>query len=256
VHQELRHEVWSGDVGTGLIVTTARKQTGPAAGLGGFRTFLEEPQGRLMRVSKSSLRGRIAVTLGRRTREGPMRAWLSTVGIVGLLAASGGAPAAAFALVAVASPPPAEAQVDPKNLVGLRLHAEIGNTADRRVSGPVNYVVDTNIESVDRDAISYTLTTTVTRVGGAAALRMVTRVKVPFAQVTIFRHVGQPMVIGFQCTDGSKCIPWSVTSYVNDDPNAAAPTGGMEEQSTVAMSDASAYDEFYTALCRLATCRS
>ena len=135
----------------------------------------------------------------------------------------------------------------------MRLHWEYNNTTDGRVSGPVNVVVDTTIDSVDRDNISYTASSSVTRVGGAVALRMVTRVRVSLAQVTVER-VGNPAsLIGFQCKDGSNCIAWSVVSYFNDNPNAVAPTGGMEQHSNLD-TDATTFERVYAALCTLTGC--
>ncbi|HEY3811744.1 MAG TPA: hypothetical protein VGL66_00840 [Caulobacteraceae bacterium] len=164
--------------------------------------------------------------------------------------------AASLALAAAASAQPAAAQSGPQSLVGLHLHGERNNTTDSRVSGPVNFAIDTDVEAVDHDAITYTVSSSVTRVDGGVALRLVARVRVPFAQVTVSRgSAGQPL-IAFNCTDGSECIPLTIVSYFNDDPNAQAPTGGTERQSTVVIPDAATYEHVHGVLCTLAKCEN
>lgn len=138
-------------------------------------------------------------------------------------------------------------------LAGRRLHLERDNTTDGRVPGPVNQSLDITINAIDREAMSYTISSVVTHVGGAVGLRMVTHVRIPFSQVYIFRGGD---LVAFQCKDGSRCIPWSVETYFNENATVAAPVGGMEIQSTIGLTgDAAALDEIQAQLCTLTECR-
>ncbi len=117
--------------------------------------------------------------------------------------------------------------------------------------GPVNFIVDSTIDSIDRDTIAYTVDSRIIRVGGGVALHMVTRVKVAFAQVTVIHGENPTWLIGFQCPNDTRCIAWTVATYGNDDASARAPTGGLENQSTLATSDPAEFQRIHAVLCTL-----